>query len=268
MPTYFMEGGSSIHFAESNPTGDPPVVLLHGLGSAGESWQFQFEPLSELGFRVVAPDIPGFGWSPWPGGPVSIPRFATFIAQFMQGIGAFPAHVVGISMGGTIALQLALDYPHLVRSLGLVNTFARLRPHAVRVGEWFYFIARMVLARLGGVERQAEMVARRIFPRPEQEALRETLKQHIRQADPKVYRGAMRALMRFDVRQRLGEVRVPTLVVTGEADTTVSPAVQEELVRGIPGAQHVVIPGGGHAVIVDAAEAFNQALVTFYQSLR
>ncbi len=267
MPTYFMEGGSSVHFAESNPTGDPPVILLHGLGSAGESWQFQFEPLAALGFRVVAPDIPGFGWSPWPGGPVTIPRFAELISKFMHGIGTVPAHVVGISMGGTIALQLALDHPSLVRSLVLVNTFARLRPQAVRVGEWFYFIARMILVRLGGVERQADMVARRIFPHPEQEEHRETLKRHIRQADPKVYRGAMGALMRFDVRERLNEIRVPTLVITGEADTTVAPAVQEELVRGIPTARHVVIPAAGHAVIVDSADAFNKVLVDFYRGL-
>ncbi len=265
MPTYFTEEGTSVHFEEANPTGDPPVVLLHGLGSSGASWQMQMEPLAALGFRVVAPDIPGFGWSPWPGGKVTIPRFAALMAQFMRGTGAVPAHVMGISMGGTIALQLALDFPDLVRSLVLVNTFARLRPRTVR--EWLYFLGRMFMVRFVSMEKQADMVVRHLFPRPEQEEIRATLKRQILQADPKVYRAAMNALFRFDVRHRLTEIRVPTLVVTGAADTTVAPAVQEELARGIPNARHVVIPDAGHAVIVDSPDAFNETVTAFYRDL-
>ena len=265
MPTYFMEGGTEVHFEEANPTGTPPAVLLHGLGSAGEAWQLQFEPLSGLGFRVVAPDVPGFGWSPWPGGKVSIPRLAEFVARFMEGVGAAPAHVMGISMGGVIALQLALDYPDKVRSLVLVNAFARLRPRSP--GEWGYFLARALMVRLMGLEKQADLVARRIFPRPEHEELRQVLKRHILQANPRVYRAVMGALFRFDVRDRLREIRVPTLVVTGEVDTTVAPDLQEDLARGIPNAQHVVIPGAGHAVIADSPDAFNRAITEFYREL-
>ncbi len=265
MPTYFPPGGGSLHFEEANPTGSPTVVLLHGLGSAGEAWRLQFDPLTTLGFRVVAPDMPGFGWSPWVGGEVSVERMAALMAAFVEGVGAKPAHVVGISMGGTVALQLALDYPDRVRSLVLVNTFAHLRPRSLN--EWLYFLARMVIARLIGPERQADMVARRILPKPEHEEARQVLKAHILKADRDVYRGMMRALFRFDVRDRLREIRVPTLVITGSRDTTVSPTVQEELARGIPGAQHAVIEGAGHAVIVDAPEAFNEVLVSFYRRL-
>ena len=266
MPTYFAPTGSSVHYEEVNPTGHPPVILLHGLGSMGESWQLQFQPLAALGFRVIAPDVPGYGWSPWPGGKVSIPRFADLIAQFMDGVGASPAHIVGISMGGTIALQLALDHPQRVKSLVLVNTFARLRPQSL--GEWLYFLRRAVMARLVGVEKQADLVAWRIFPKPEQEELRETLRRQILQADASVYRATMSALFRFNALPRLREIQVPTLVVTGSEDTTVPPRVQEEqLARGIPTARHVVIPGAGHAVIADSPEAFNQVLVEFYRSL-
>lgn len=266
MPTYFGPEGLSVRFEETNPTGDPTVVLLHGLGSAGEAWQLQFDPVASLGFRVVAPDIPGFGWSPWPGGPVSISRFAQMMAHFIQGIGAAPAHVAGISMGGTIALQLALDHPQLVRSLVLVNTFARLRPRSL--SERLYFLVRLALTHLLGPERQAELVARRIFPHPHQEELRAVLKRHIRQADPKVYRGALRALWRFDVEERLEAIRVPTLVITGEEDTTVPPPVQEILAKRIPGARHVRIPGAGHGVIADSPDAFNEALISFYRELQ
>lgn len=266
MPTYFGPEGLSVRFEETNPTGDPTVLLLHGLGSAGEAWQLQFEPLASLGFRVVAPDIPGFGWSPWPGGPVSIARFAEIMAHFIQGIGSAPAHLMGISMGGTIALQLALDYPHLVRSLVLVNTFARLQPR--RLNEKVYFLTRLVLTHLLGPDKQADLVARRIFPHPHQEEQRAILKRHIRQANPKVYRGTLRALWRFDVEKRLPEIQVPTLVVTGEEDTTVPPPVQETLAKKIPNAQPVRIPGAGHGVIADAPEAFNEAVLAFYRKLQ
>ena len=265
MPTYFIEGGGNVHFEEANPEGHPSVVLLHGLGSAGEAWQLQFPPLADLGMRVLAPDVPGFGWSPWPGGKVSIPRFAEMMAKFIQGVGASPAHVVGISMGGTIALQLALNHPQHVRSLVLVNTFARLRPR--RADEWLYFLGRLLVARLVSIEKQADMVVKRIFPRPEQEELRQMLRKHILQADPRVYRATMTALFRFDVSRRLSEIHVPTLVVTGSADTTVDPAIQEELAQGIPNARHVIIPNAGHAVIADATDAFNRTLVDFYRSL-
>ncbi len=266
MPTYFPPGGGSIHFEEVNPTGSPSVVLLHGLGSAGEAWQLQFQPLADLGLRVVAPDMPGFGWSPWAGGEVSVKRMADLMAAFVEGTGAKPAHVVGISMGGTVALQLALDHPDMVRSLVLVNTFARLRPRSLN--EWLYFLARMVIARVVGPERQAEMVARRILPKPEHEEARATLRRHILQADRNVYKGMMSALFRFDVRDRLREIRVPTLVITGSEDTTVAPPIQEELARGIPGAQHIIIEGAGHAVIADSPDEFNETLVSFLRDVQ
>ncbi len=265
MPTYFIEGGGNVHFEEANPDGHPVAVLLHGLGSAGEDWQLQFPALTGLGMRVVAPDVPGFGWSPWPGGKVSIPRFAEMIARFMQGVGAVPAHLMGISMGGTIALQLALDHPQWTTSLVLVNTFPRLRPR--KPADWLYFLMRAIVVRLISPGRQADMVKARIFPRPDQEELRRVLKQHILQADPKVYRGAMGALFRFDVYERLGELQMPTLVVTGAEDTTVDPAIQEEMARRIPRARQVIIPGAGHAVTADSAEAFNRTVVEFYRQV-
>jgi len=261
MPTHAMGAGHSVHFEEENPSGHPPVVLLHGLGSAGADWSLQFPPLVEAGFRVLAPDIPGFGQSPWPGGKVSVSRLAELVAGFMEGTGAQPAHVVGISMGGAVALQLALDRPHLVRSLTLVNTFAQARPQGLR--QWLYFAMRMVVVHTLGLERQADLVVQRIFPRADQEELRRVLRARITQADPAVYRATLRALARFDVSQRLGEIQTPTLVITSERDTTIPPEVQAELAQGIPAAEHVVIPGAGHAVIIDSPQEFNDALLAF-----
>lgn len=109
---------------------------------------------------------------------------------------------------------------------------------------------------------QAAAVAWRVFPDADQVVLRDILVQKILAADPKVYRAAMRGLALFDSRPRLTSIRQPTLIISGEHDTTVPPQAQCEL-TAIPGSRQVIIPGGNHAVIADQPEAFNQALLAF-----
>ncbi len=250
-----------MHYLDPAPQHSEAVLLLHGLGSTAASWQEQIPALVEAGFRPIAVDLPGFGKTPYRA-PWSPQRAAEAVLTLLEGLDALPAHVVGISMGGTVALAAALEFPEKVRSLTLVNTFAALRrPDGLR--GWAYFAFRMVLVHTLGPAVQGRIVAKRIFPKPDQEALRKDLLDELRQADPHAYRAAMRALARFDVSQRLGEIRVPTLVVTGEEDTTVPPEIQRDLAGGIPGARHVTIPGAGHGVIADSPAAFNRVLLNF-----
>lgn len=260
MPAIDLSESLCLHCEEVNPAGNPPVLLIHGLGSAGGDWVLQFGPLANAGYRVLAPDMRGFGRSSAPP-EVTVQAMAQDMVLFLERMSAVPAHVVGISMGGAIALQLALDHPEMVRRLVLVNTFARIRP--LGLGGWLYFMARAVQTFLAGPERQAELVARRLFPHPHQQALRENLIRRISQTNPCAYRSAMRSLMQFDVRHRLGELRMPVLVVTGAEDTTVPPSVQRALAQGIPGARHVVVEGSGHGIIADNPEAFNRILLEF-----
>lgn len=164
-------------------------------------------------------------------------------------------------MGGVLAQQLILDHPDLVRRLVLVNTFACLRPERLEV--WLYFAWRFLLVHTLGLPVQARAVASRIFPAPHQAALRQVLIDQIQQADPRGYRAALRALARFDVRRRLGEIDRPVLIVTAEQDTTVPPKNQAVLSRDIPGARQVFIPNAGHAVTVDQPVIFNSLLLEF-----
>jgi pimeloyl-ACP methyl ester carboxylesterase len=211
--------------------------------------------------RPIIVDIPGFGKSPFTKRNWSIPGAAAEIAGWVLKTLTVPLQLVGISMGGTIALQLALDYPQIVERLVLVNTFAALRP--TRLKDLTYLVGRFMRANLLGVEAQAEMVAWRIFPEADQEPLRKILIDSILQSDPAVYRAAMRSLGLFDVKKRLREISIPTLVITGTLDSTVPPLVQAVLAEKIPGARQVLIPGGRHAVIADHPERFNQALLEF-----
>ncbi len=250
-----------LHFLDPNPSGSPAVLLLHGLGANGAMWTLQFDALIAAGFRPLAPDAPGFGDSPYDGRGWNFRRVAAELAGLLRELETGPAHVVGLSMGGVIAQQFAFDYPELVRKLALVSTFSVLRPN--NLSQWLYFFQRLVVVHLVGLEQQSKIVARRVFPAPEQESLREMAAAQIARADPRAYRAAMRHLGLFDSRKRLAGIRIPTLVITGADDSTVSPARQELLAISIPGVRQVVIAGGGHAVAIDQAEAFNRGLIDF-----
>lgn len=251
-----------ISYLDLNPTGNKIVLLLHGLGTNGLSWGYQSLALAEAGFRPLAVDIPGFGQSPAPiGGRWTIDAVTAELSDLLTSLNGAPAHVVGLSLGGTVAQIMALNYPHQIDRLVLANTFACLRPK--KAGEWAYLLRRFLIANLRGAGAQAETVAWRIFPRPEQDKLRELLITTIRSTNPEVYRAAMRSLIFYDTRARLKSIQVPTLVISGTADTTVGMPVQTELASLIPGARHAIIQGAGHAAPVDHPDLFNQILLDF-----
>ena len=249
------------HFLDFNPKGNPAVLLLHGLGADSTSWGYQVPLLSEFGLRPIVPDLPGFGKSIAGYKHWTISKVASDVAMMLRKLTEEPVIAVGISMGGTVALQLALDFPRLVNKLVLISTFARLRPK--RFDEMGFLLGRFVIAHMRGKEYQAGLVARRMFPRPEQEYLRKELIQQILQSNEHVYRQAMQSLALFDVHTRLDEIRMPTLVISGENNSTVPIANQIELANGIQGAKHVVIPDAGHALIVDQVARFNSELLGF-----
>ena len=253
-----------MHTLDPSPSGAPAVLLLHGLGATGASWTLQFPALAEAGFRPLAPDAPGFGASPYDGRGWTIRRVAEQMAALLEELGTGPVHIAGLSMGGVIAQQFALDFPALTRKLVLVNTFAVLRPATIR--GWLYFLQRFIIVNTLGLEAQAKFVAKRIFPDQGQDEMRRILVTSIATADRRAYRRAMTSLGLFDSRRRLAEIAAPTLVITGENDTTVDPARQKLLVEGIPGARQAVVAGAGHAVSVDRPEEFNRILLEFFRA--
>ncbi len=257
----------AIHYLDPNPAGSPLVLLLHGLGADSESWGLQIPALVEAGMRPLAVDLPGFGRSPLPpGAGWSIPWVAGRLAELIDQAGRPPVCVVGLSLGGVVAQQLALDYPDRVRWLVLANTFSRLRPK--RWNELAYLIGRFAAANLRGVKSQARMVAWRVFPAPDKAVLRQMLVEKIQAADPRAYQSAMRALGFFNVRRRLKDICAPTLVISGERDTTVALDNQMDLARDIPGARQVILPDAGHAANVDQPVLFNQAILEFLRENR
>ncbi len=243
---------TGLFYLDPNPSGTPGVLLLHGLGSNSASWNLQFLPLIEAGFRPLAPDLPGFGASRYDGRGWNFKRIAADLADLLQELGTGPVHVVGLSMGGVIAQQFALDHPAWVRKLALVSTFA-VQP----------FLARFIMVSTMGLPPQPKYAAQHTFPKPDQEPQRQKLIKDMARSDPRAFSAAMLNLGLFNSVKRLREIKAPTLVMTGDQDTINDPLRQKILVQRIPGAKQIIFPDTGHAVTEDAPEAFNRALLGF-----
>jgi 3-oxoadipate enol-lactonase len=231
MPTIFISPQIKLFYKDPNPSGNPAVLLLHGLGATHESWAFQVPELIKENYRVIIPDLRGFGQSTYGG------------------------------RSHTIALQLACDYPDRVQRLVLVNTFAHLRPQSMK--RFLYFASRFVLVHTLGLSTQARFVTQRLLPNPDQELLRQALLDQILQSDPRGYRATMRALARFNCKDCLPHIKNETLIVSGEQDLTVPLPVQRLLAEKIPSACQVIISGAGHAVTGEKPDEFNQVLIQF-----
>jgi len=244
------------------------VLLVHGLGSSARDWERQV-PVLARSYRVVTPDLRGHGRSGKPRGPYEISLFARDLAGLIRALAIAPVHLVGLSLGGFVAFQLALDYPHLVRSLVAVNSVPgfpneRLRD---RLRLWSQLALRRLVARWFGMRTLGRLLGGRLFPRPDQSVLKRTFIERWAANDPKAYLASLAAVAGWDVRDRLGELRCPTCLITGAQDL-IPLALKEACAATLQeregaACELVVIPNSGHFTPVDAPAAFNEALLSF-----
>ena len=255
--------GSELYYElHGTSTDRPAVLLLHGLGSSAADWQLQV-PVFAARWRVITLDLLGHGRSPAARGTLTVEGMAAEVAALLAQLGETPVHVVGLSLGGCVALALALMHPAWARSLTLVNTFARLRPAGLR-GAWRMAV-RLGLLAGAPMPTVAAYVARGLLPRPEQRAYYEEAAARLGRNRRGAYFAALRAIARFDVATRLGSLRCPTLVIAGDRDQTVPRAAAVALQRAIPGAQFRLIADSGHATPYDQPQVFNEIVLAFLE---
>ncbi|MBI3242221.1 MAG: alpha/beta fold hydrolase [Chloroflexi bacterium] len=254
-----------LHYTLHSPTHSETVLLLHGMGSSGDDWVLQLPALAPR-YRVLTLDARGHGQSAKPPGPYSIPQMADDVIELLDDLKIEAAHVVGLSMGGCIGLQMAIAHPSRVRSFVCVNSFAKIRPAGLN--GFARFLRRVWALNFGKMEDVAEPVARAMFPKPEQDEIRRLTVQRIASNPKGPYRATLRACLNFNALPRLHRVKCPTLIVAGDRDLTVSLAVKKEMHRGLPHAELVIIPDSGHATPIDQSEKFNEILLGFLSGQR
>jgi 3-oxoadipate enol-lactonase len=256
MPT-IDANGVTIHY-EVYGAGEP-LLLLHGLGSCGNDWQLQV-PVFARHYRVLTADMRGHGCSSKPPGPYSVPMMAADVLALLDALEIKDAHIVGLSMGGMIAFQLAADQPERVRSLMIVNSAAALVPRSF--SEHWLVWQRLALARLFGPARTGRFLSRRLFPKPEQAAFRERVVREWATNDRHAYLAAMKALIGWSVLDRIHQITCPVLVISGDRDYLPVDA-KLEYTRLIPDGRLVVVEDSGHATPIDQSEKFNRLMLEF-----
>ena len=251
-----MTGG--IFHADSGPAtaGGPPLVLIHGAGGTHRHWPEAIRALP--GRRVIALDLPGHGASPGPA-PADVAGHARSVLGLLDALGLEAATVAGHSMGGATALALAIEARPRVAGLCLLGTGARLRVSPAVL---------QATADPAALARAADSVAAWSFGSSAGEALRRELVEGLLAAAPGVVHGDFAACDAFDVMGRLGEIRVPALVVCGSEDRLTPPKYSEFLRDHIAGARLEIVPGAGHMVMLEAPAEVARLLEDFLASLR
>jgi pimeloyl-ACP methyl ester carboxylesterase len=238
-----------------------PVVFIHGLGGSHGMWLYQVPTFCSR-YPVLTVDLRNHGASTKVYDDFTMSDMAADIVRLFRVLGVEAAHVVGLSLGGMVALQMAIDHPNAVKGLVLADTMAGTPAGFEQMGrEALAFIENSPMAEIAKT-RITNAFSANVDP-----SVRDYFIEQVAQNDKPAYVRAARAAFRFNVRDRLRDVKRPTLVVTGDEDITTPPALSEELASGIAGARLVRIAGAGHISNVEKAADFNTAVLGFLGSL-
>jgi 3-oxoadipate enol-lactonase len=255
-------GGLDVHY-EQRGRGEP-VLLIHGLGSSTEDWEPQVAAL-EGSFQVTSYDVRGHGRTGKPAGRYSVKQFAEDAAALIAHLRLAPVHVMGLSMGGMIAFQLAADHPELVRSLIIVNSGPEMILRTWK--EKLAIAQRRLIVRMMGMRKWGEVLSTRLLPLPEHAGLRAQFVERWARNDKAAYLRALDALVGWSVSAKLPGITCPVLIVGADQDYT-PVAFKQAYTAKIPNASLVVIPDSRHMMPVERPEPFHDAIIPFLKGAR
>ena len=272
-----------VAYVELNPEGKQTVLFIHGLGSYLKFWRYQLDAFAERGYRVIAVDLPGYGKSDKPATfPYSMEAMGDAVHELAAKVGAVQPILVGHSMGGQTSLSYAIRYPEDVKALVLTSPagFEKFNP---REKAWFLRAFSTTLVKsspeygIWGSVRQGNFERWR----PELEWLIEERVRAAKSPEFDAYAYAnvrtVKGLVHNDfVRDSLGKVKVPTLIIFGEDDRLIpNPFLHGGEARGVMEYGHVNIAGStlvglercGHTVQMDCPEDYNTQVLAFLAGL-
>ncbi len=236
----------------------PVLLLLHGLGASHADWQKQVDFFARV-FRVIAPDLRGHGATAGEG-PFTVDRMATDISQLLDVLKVGSFFVIGHSMGGAVAMQLALFKPERVKKLVLADTLPSFIPNSFkkRVMLW----TRLMIMRFLGPAALARRSALQMFPKPEHEPLRELITLRHQRTPKPVYLALLGTLSRWSVADRLSWLTMPVFVIAGENDYFL-PQEAQAFSDLLPDGRCRIVEGAHHHLPLEKPEDFNRVTMEF-----
>ena len=256
MPTLKLAGTQIYYEREGR---GPPLLLIHGLGSSGADWAFQREAFARER-TLILPDLRGAGRSAKPPGPYSIAGFAEDLWALLDALAIDSLDLLGFSLGGAVAMEMALLRPARVRRLIVCNALANYRTDSWR--KWIEARFQITIVRLLGLKMTARLIARRMFPHPDQAAKRRRVVDVIGANPKRAYLDSAHAVIGWSALERLADLRAPTLMIAAEHDYTPLADKREE-VRRFPQATLAVVRGSRHGTPFDAIDEFNALVLGF-----
>ncbi|MDP3859648.1 MAG: alpha/beta hydrolase [Stagnimonas sp.] len=253
---YALVNGARLRYVDQGQ--GPPLLLIHGLGASHADWDQQIAALSRI-FRVIAPDLRGHGDSDAQG-PYSVERFATDLFQLVEQLGLGAHALIGHSMGGAVAMQMAILRPERIVKLVLCNTLPSFRPRTLAQKQQLWL--RLWVARLLGNARLSRITAKRMFPNPDQQVLREAVAERNGRTDSAVYLESLRALSRWSVQDKLQWLRMPSLVLASEHDYFPASEAQT-FAEALPDGRYRMFEGAHHGLPMERPDEFNRTVLDF-----
>jgi len=239
-----------------------PVVLLHGwLGSWG-LWQKTMEVLGR-NYRTYALDFWGFGDSGKKRKTYAVSDFVSLVDQFMAQLGIESAPLVGHSMGGTVSLSMAMQYPRRVQKIVVVGSPIVGSSLSIFLQLAGYHAIAFVVYNMPSVLRLGVRLFSPLIVNRDPQAWYRAQERDLSKTTLESFFASIGSLRRTDLRPRLNEVRVPTLGIFGIGDTIVHPKQYEPLKAGVPHAEIVVLNRSRHFPMIDEPEKFNSVLKDF-----
>jgi pimeloyl-ACP methyl ester carboxylesterase len=241
-----------------------PLVLIPGVAGGAWMWSRQVASLATK-FRVVTFDPRGIGQSSFRSEPLTMRLLADDIAALLRRLGIEQAHILGASLGGFVAQEFALAYPETTRTLSLCCTSFGGPNHVAPSME-----ALMALASTNGLNTEERIRCNLLpafspdFVRDHPDEIEEVIK--LRMANPVVeeaYRSQLTAAVAFNAESRVGAIKAPTVVLSGDADVIVPVRNSRNLAAKIPGAGLRLIEGGSHLFFIERPDEFNRIVVEF-----
>lgn len=252
-----MPTSAGIYYAEFDEgrKDEPPIVLIHGAGSNHLVWPAEIRRLP--GQRVLAIDLPGHGRSAGTA-QQSIGAYANQVVNFLGELGLYHAVFIGHSMGGAIALTLAMRDPTQVAGLGLISTGAYLGVSP----EFVEDLANPMTSPSALQRFQARAFGPQVSP-----VLIERCMQAIKATRGSVIYGDWRACAEFDLRESVAQIEAPAWVIVGSEDKVTPVAYAHFLAGKMPAARLQIIPGGGHMVLLEQTARVLQGLQQYLSAL-